>query len=465
MRTIVNMPYARSTEALGGSAERCAGVDGFWPLSISRLRRSRLALVSVWILCSACGGGAQVGAESPTGGPGAGPGPAGSGALLTNSAGQQVAVQELPGAAAGRPQMNAAAASAHAAGLHAFQSGDLKGAEAQFSRAIAADSNAYASHYSLGVVKERTATASQALASYQSSLKIVGDYYPALAGFASLMARTDQSDSAESFLLSKKAKYPKSASVLAALAEIKSVQGDSSAAQQLAQEALKYVPDFRPAMVILAREHYRNRRLDLALYTLKAILDGYGPENPARDKSNASAMLLRGLIYKEQGFRKPAMDELKRALALRPDLVEARLNLSTFMLEAGNASEAVPLLEGALKYDNSNVLVHLNLGDGYRLLGKIADARRQLEWVSAKDQNVAQAHYNLGLLYMFSKVEGMDEKQSLTAAVEAFERFKGLSHRVGPGAGDDVDALIKKAKQKLSIIEALSADGGDDGFD
>jgi hypothetical protein len=83
-------------------------------------------------------------------------------------------------------------------------------------------------------------------------------------------------------------------------------------------------------MVTLARDHYRARRLDLALYTLTAILDGYGTENPPRDKNNADAHLLRALILKEQGKRKAAIEELGSVLGCVPDLVEARLHLATY---------------------------------------------------------------------------------------------------------------------------------------
>src|SRR5688572_22274236 len=114
---------------------------------------------------------------------------------------------------------------------------------------------------------------------------------------------------AEAFARGAAAKYPDSAAVLAALAEIYSARGDSPSAQQFAQKALKKDPDYRPAMVTLARDHYRARRLDLALYTLTAILDGYGQENPPRDKNDADARLLRALILKEQGKRKLAIEE------------------------------------------------------------------------------------------------------------------------------------------------------------
>ena len=126
------------------------------------------------------------------------------------------------------------------------------------------------------------------------------------------MARTGKPDDAIDFLNQRQAQMPKSAAVSAALAEVKSIQGNSGEAQRLAQEALKLNPDYRPAMVTLARDHYRSRRLDLALYALKGILDGYGEENPPRDKNNAEARLIRGLIYKEQGLRGRRFKSCKR---------------------------------------------------------------------------------------------------------------------------------------------------------
>jgi tetratricopeptide (TPR) repeat protein len=219
---------------------------------------------------------------------------------------------------------------------------------------------------------------------------------------------------------------------------------------------LKKDPDYRPAMLTLARDHYRARRLDLALYTLTAILDGYGQENPPRDKNNGDARFLRALIFKEQGKRKAAIDELVQVLELRPDLVDARLHLAVYMLEAGNATEARPILEDALKYDPSNVLVHLNLGDAYRLLGKPKDALDHLSWVSRKDNSLAQTHYDLGLVYLFSTgVPGLNEEQAIDHAIEAFERFKKLEPRAARGAGDDVDELIARARNKKAIIQAL----------
>ncbi len=352
--------------------------------------------------------------------------------------------------------MSPEAARAYAAGLEAFKTGDLKGAGEQFSKAIKADAQAYPAHVAMGVVHERRSEMARALESYASALAIKPDFGPAISARVRLLLSMGRAAEAETFARGLAAKYPESAAVLAALAEVMSARGDSTSAQELAQKALKKDPDYRPAMVTLARDHYRARRLDLALYTLTAILDGYGQENPPRDKNNADARLLRALIFKEQGKRKAAIDELVVVLALRPDLVEARLHLAAYMLEAGNATEARPILEEALKYDASNVLVHLNLGDAYRLLGKPKDALDHLTWVSRKDNSLPQTHYNLGLVYLFStSVPGLNEEQAIDHAIEAFERFKKLSPRAARGAGDDVDELIARAKNKKAIIEAM----------
>ena len=208
-------------------------------------------------------------------------------------------------------------------------------------------------------------------------------------------------------------------------------------------------------MIVLARDHYRNRRLDLALYALQGILEGYGPENPPRDKNDPEALLLRGLIHKERNERAAAMDDFRRALEYRPDLVEARVQLAGYLLESGNAAEAAPHLEWALRYDRDNLLARLNLGDAYRLLGKTAEAKQQLEWVAAKDPKLPQVQYSLGLLYLFSdSIPGVTPKDAASKAIASFEEYKRLKPRSTAGQSDDSDELIAAAKSKKAVIEA-----------
>jgi tetratricopeptide (TPR) repeat protein len=354
-----------------------------------------------------------------------------------------------------RPKLNAPAAQQYMAGMQAFQTGALDLAESQFEKATDLDSKAYQAYYSMGVVRERRNNSTGALSAYAKAIAIVPDYEPAIVAYGVLTARDGNVDEAEQYLNGRLAKMAKSAALTTAMGEVKSLRGESGAAQKLAQEALKINPDYRPAMVALARDHYRNRRLDLALYALQGILEGYGPENPPRDKSNPEALLLRALIHKERNERAAAMDDFRRALELRPDLVEARVHLAGYLLESGNAVEAAPHLEWALRYDRDNILARLNLGDAYRLLGKSNEAKQQLEWVAAKDPKLPQVQYSLGLLYLFSdSIPGVSAKDAAGKAIASFEEYKRLKPRAAAGQGDDSDELIAAAKSKKAVIES-----------
>jgi len=367
---------------------------------------------------------------------------------------------------AGRPPMNASATKSFSAGMEAFQRGDLEGARTQFSNAVSADRGAYQAHYALGAVYERMGDDAQAFRSYHASLEIVPDYEPAILELSKYYVRSGRLDQAEEFLASRRARTPDSPAVLTALSEIKSAQKDSQQAQELARQALKKDPDFRPAMVAMARDHYANRRLDLATYTLQAILDGYGPENPPRDKNNVEARYLRAMIYKEQGDRTQAISELRKVIRSRPDMVDARVHLAVFMLEAGNAAGAVPVLEGALNYQPNNVLVHLNLGDAYRLQGRPKPALTQLDWVLKAEPGLAQTHYNIGLVYLFSeKLDGLTPVEATDKAIAAFQKYLEMKPSARAGAGDDADELLKRAKNKKSVLEAMTAQPADGEFE
>ncbi len=368
------------------------------------------------------------------------------------SGGPQVGVADrLPD---GATKMNAQALAFYQQGMQKWANGDLKGAQAAFQQAAQADSNAFQAYYSLGAVQERLGS-NAALTSYKKAFTIESKYDRAIAAFGLLKAKKGKLSEAETFLKRHRSKLPKSAGITTALAEVKSLQRDTASAQDLASQALKLDPSFAPAMMTIARDHYRNRRLDLALYALKAVLDGLGGDNPPRDKDNAEGYLLRAIIMSEQDNRVAAMTNYRKALKLRPDLTVARIKLATYLLESGGAVEAMPMLQQALRYDKRNLAAHLALGDAYRLTGKYMKAKAEFDWVSRQDNSMAEVHYNLGLLYMFApkgKITGLSEKRQVNAAIKAFNKFKKLSSKT---QGGDVDELLKQANLKKSEIEAL----------
>lgn len=350
------------------------------------------------------------------------------------------------------PSMSSSAKTAFDKGIRAYDKGDLAGAKTQLKNAISKDQKAAEAHYALGVVEERLGSSSAATASYSQALAVAPGYEPALQGDALLVARKSGGDAAIARLEAARAKAPNSAPVLSALAEVQSMAGRSGDAQKLAQDALKREPTFQPAMVSLARDHYRQRRIDLALYTLQGILDGYGEGNPPRDNKNAEAYYLRGLIYAERAMRGPAMADLEKAASLRPDLADAHFVLAAFMLEAGNAKDALPHLEMAARFDAKNPKLRAMLGDAYRLRDRPKDAKNELEWALSADPTDPNPHYSLGLLFLMSnEIPGMTQKTAADRAIQHFETYK---QKVPRGGADDVDELLTRAKTKKALLEA-----------
>ncbi|MCU0681996.1 MAG: tetratricopeptide repeat protein [Polyangiaceae bacterium] len=307
-----------------GGASRLARRDRRARLAVTGASGLALALALVAAAC-----GPKKDASAPDAARGGAAGAGGAGPVASAASPVSANAEEA--------KMNAAALGNYRRGLELWRAGDLTGAKKAFRDATAADPQAYQAFHSLGVVQERTGEQDAALNSYRQANAVSPNYEPAIAAYGLLLARKGNVTEADDFLTDKKARMPRGALVLAALAEIKSLKRDTGSAQQFAQDALKINPDCRPAMVTLARDHYRNRRLDLSLYALKAILDGEGANNPARDKDNAEAHLLRAVILKELNRRAPAIEEFQKAVALRPDLVEARVQLAAYLLESGNA--------------------------------------------------------------------------------------------------------------------------------
>jgi len=359
--------------------------------------------------------------------------------------------------------LTGAAKDSYDRGWKAWLAGDLPGAKAAFQETVAKAPDNPAAHYSLGSVSERLGDKAGAQQEFRASFSAKGDYEPAICAYAESLAHSGHTGEADTFLNDKHQKMPQSAAVTTCLSDVKSQANDSATAQQLAQDALRVSPDYKPAMVAIARDHYRARRMDLAKYALQAILDGFGDSSPARDKDNAEAHLLRGLIEREQGQRQAALNDFEAARAKRPDMVEVLIQTGAMKLEAGNIAEALPILESAVRYAPNSALAHLNLGDAYRLSGRPQDAKKEFDTALSMDSSLAQAHYDLGLLYLFSpNVPGTTADSQVATAIRELETYRSMrgNRQIGPkGESDDVDELLSRAKAKQAELKNTPAPG------
>ena len=69
----------------------------------------------------------------------------------------------------------------------------------------------------------------------------------------------------------------------------------------------------------------------------------------------------------------------ERALALRPNLLDAQIFLANLLIDTGKVEQAVPLLQNALKTNENNAAAHWELGYAYRFAGMLDESVTECE--------------------------------------------------------------------------------------
>jgi tetratricopeptide (TPR) repeat protein len=124
-------------------------------------------------------------------------------------------------------------------------------------------------------------------------------------------------------------------------------------------------------------------------------------------------------------------------------------------LEAGNATDAVGPLEQATKFAPNSALAHLNLGDGYRLLQRYADAKTEFDKALSLDSSLAAAHYDIGLMYLTAQsIPNTNADSQVSTAIKELETYKTMrGAKAPPGVNDEIDDLLNRAKAKQAELK------------
>ena len=94
---------------------------------------------------------------------------------------------------------------------------------------------------------------------------------------------------------------------------------------------------------------------------------------------DAKAWRQLGGIMAAKGDFKAAEEHYRKALALQPQDAEAKTGLAIVLISANQTSEAISLLESAVKDDPTNTAAHFRLSGLYRRAGRTADAKREMD--------------------------------------------------------------------------------------
>jgi tetratricopeptide (TPR) repeat protein len=196
-----------------------------------------------------------------------------------------------------------------------------------------------------------------------------------------------------------------------------------------------------PAMVVLAKAYYYQRKYELAtsIVDMAKSIDG----------NNAECYNLLGFIALSREDRISATAAFRKATELDGRYGNAWDNLAAQYLYAKNYDGALEAAQKATQLLPTFAKAWLNLGSAYRGKQQYAQAENAYKRAIQLDANYADANFDLGILYLDAKqMPGTDTITKFNTAINYLNRYKQLAgYRLTKD--DPADTYIAEARQGI----------------
>ncbi len=266
-----------------------------------------------------------------------------------------------------------------------------------FSKAAELDSKDYRWPYLRAAAEQATGRLDDAAAAFTAAMKLAPDTSAGWVHLGEIRLLQGDLDGAEAALRKALAVPATSAAAHALLGQTALARHDFKGAAEHLEAALAAVPEANRLHVPLSLA-YRglNDRARAEEQMARAGAVGLKAPDPLLDavanlRVGERVALMRGRVAAQAGRSAEAAQEFRKALAARPESVEARVDLGSVLALAGDRDGAVAQFRDALRLDPSNVTAHFNLGS----LLPPAEARPHFEAVVAARPDDAEARRRL----------------------------------------------------------------------
>jgi tetratricopeptide (TPR) repeat protein len=173
--------------------------------------------------------------------------------------------------------------------------------------------------------------------------------------------------------------------------------------------------------------------------------EGTGVTGPMK-KQLAVVYNTLGLIELKKKNISPAIGQFKKAVAMNPNLAEARLNLAVLSLNNRDYNTAEENFRAVLEMQPKNYDAAIGLGVALRGNKKIDEAETQYNTAEKLDPSNPWSYFNLGLIYQDYK-DG--QKPSLHKAQDYYRQFLGHANEKTP------DSFKKEAEKRIKDIDEI----------
>lgn len=303
----------------------------------------------------------------------------------------------------------------------------------------------YAAWFNAGVAAERAGDAGAAERHYREALKVRPDYGPALVNLSMLLEKGGRASESDRVIDDALARHGDRSGPHVAAAMRAYRRGELKRAETEALEAIRIDERSVPAMHLMARVFFQQKRYDTAKFALKNALD--------LEPGNALLRLDLGHVMMKLEEEKDALVEYARAAQLRPDLAEAQESHGILLLKSGDPEAALAALEKNAQLRPGSARAQLHLGNALRANKKYKEAVAAYKKALEIDAELDEAHFNLACLYMDNPIEGVDELDQLKLAQEEFKVFEERAGKIDAKVKGRLTEYVESVDKRVKRLE------------
>lgn len=316
---------------------------------------------------------------------------------------------------------------------------DTQTAANLFLEAIEYDPELMPAYYNAGVAEEALRNYDAAQKDYEACLSKVKEQSACFENLLLVLLKKGEKERAKQVADDYFKEYPDAAFVQVGLAKVALVEKDLKLAESHARSALELDSDNVEALLVMARIYFDRGEYYAAKWVAKNALE-LAPEH-------GGLYLILGDTQEKLDLLHDAMDAYENAVKFFPN-EESLERYGLLLLSRGKVAEALKIFERLTKLRPDTYRNWLHLGNAELANKHFKEAKSAYEKALQLKKDATEINFNLALLYVDLKPEGVSDLERQKAARGYFNAFLAAP-------GKAADRIPEAEKQRKALTEKI----------